>query len=391
MTSTITTFPYKNTPRAFKTRTNQTQRLRVSCNLAPEDQDRGDNTLINCCPPKLQKTIKPFVFPTENTVRMRWSAHKGTPEQMKKFKTAIQAMKDLPHDHPHSFASQAKIHCAYCNGAYTEVNSGFPDTRIEIHNSWLFFPFHRWYLYFFERILGKLINDPTFALPFWQWDETDGMQMPQMFVPENIDVNKNFLYDPFRDNKHLPPAIVDLDYADNDKPHNDQVQRNKCTMYRDLISNAGDPISFFGAIYEAGEEPIPDDKSIGSVETGCHNNVHRWVGDPNQPLHEDMGVFYSAARDPLFYAHHANIDRMWKLWKELRLPGHVDLTHPSWLNASYVFYDENEDLVMAMLMMLMLVVPYGQMARGYGQQVLVVFASLAVTYGLKPWVTTSRH
>ncbi|KAI7757355.1 hypothetical protein M8C21_014169, partial [Ambrosia artemisiifolia] len=248
VTSTITTFPYKNTPRAIKTRTNQTQGLRVSCNLAPNDQgdntlilpeslklvlpnldrrtfvglgplytvanlvakggpiitpditahcedvDRGDNTLINCCPPNLQKTIKPFVFPTENTVRMRWPAHKGTPEQMKKFETAIQAMKDLPHDHPHSFASQAKIHCAYCNGAYTEFDSGFPNIRIEIHNSWLFFPFHRWYLYFFERILGKLINDPTFALPFWQWDETDGMQMPAMFVPENIDGKKNFLF-----------------------------------------------------------------------------------------------------------------------------------------------------------------------------------------------------
>ncbi|MFS7947023.1 putative catechol oxidase [Helianthus anomalus] len=47
-----------------------------------------------------------------------------------------------------------------------QVDNGFPDIEIQIHNSWLFFPFHRWYLYFYERILGKLINDPTFALPF---------------------------------------------------------------------------------------------------------------------------------------------------------------------------------------------------------------------------------
>ena len=27
----------------------------------------------------------------------------------------------------------------------------------------------RFYLYFHERILGKLIGDDTFALPFWNW------------------------------------------------------------------------------------------------------------------------------------------------------------------------------------------------------------------------------
>ncbi|KAJ0507930.1 putative catechol oxidase [Helianthus annuus] len=58
-----------------------------------------------------------------------------------------------------------------------------------------------------------------------------------------------------------------------------------------------------------------------------------------------MGNFYSAGYDPVFYIHHANVDRMWKLWKDLRLPGHVDPKDDDWLNASYVFYDENEDLV----------------------------------------------
>ncbi|KAL8196875.1 hypothetical protein R6Q57_024372 [Mikania cordata] len=36
---------------------------------------------------------------------------------------------------------------------------------------------------------------------------------------------------------------------------------------------------------------------------------------------------------------------MRKLWKDLRLPGHDEPTEPDWLNASYVFYDENEELV----------------------------------------------
>ncbi|KAK9931666.1 hypothetical protein M0R45_018936 [Rubus argutus] len=28
-----------------------------------------------------------------------------------------------------------------------------------------------------------------------------------------------------------------------------------------------------------------------------------------------MGAFYSAGRDPLFYAHHSNVDRMWSIYK----------------------------------------------------------------------------
>ncbi|MED6134704.1 hypothetical protein PIB30_039539 [Stylosanthes scabra] len=55
-----------------------------------------------------------------------------------------------------------------------------------------------------------------------------------------------------------------------------------------------------------------------------------------------MGALYSAARDPIFYSHHANIDRMWTIWKSF---GRNDITDPDYQNASYVFYDENENLV----------------------------------------------
>ncbi|MFS7984033.1 putative catechol oxidase [Helianthus anomalus] len=34
-----------------------------------------------CCPPSLGGQITDFKFPTENTVRMRWPSHNGTPEQ----------------------------------------------------------------------------------------------------------------------------------------------------------------------------------------------------------------------------------------------------------------------------------------------------------------------
>ncbi|KAK1439697.1 hypothetical protein QVD17_05517 [Tagetes erecta] len=301
-----------------------------------------------CCPPSLGKTIKPFVFPTENTVRMRWPAHKGTQEQVEKYKRAIQAMRDLPDDHPHSFVSQAKIHCAYCNGGYTQVASGFPEIDIQIHNSWLFFPFHRWYLYFFERILGNLINDPTFALPFWKWDEPAGMPIPEMFIPKNTSGIPNPLYNVYRDATHVQKRLLDLDYdnVEKDISNQAQIECNLTTVYRDLIRNGADTLSFFGGKYSAGSSPVENgDKSVGSVEVGTHTAVHRWLGDSTRVNREDLGNFYSAGYDPLFYVHHSNIDRMWKLWKDFGFPGNVEPTDNDWLNASYVFYDENQDLV----------------------------------------------
>ncbi|XP_076934781.1 polyphenol oxidase I, chloroplastic-like [Bidens hawaiensis] len=300
-----------------------------------------------CCPPSTKKPIKSFAFPTEKTVRVRWPAHSGSKEQIEKYKKAIQAMRDLPEDHPHSYLQQAKIHCAYCNGGYTQVDNGFPDIDIQIHNSWLFFPYHRWYLYFYERILGKLINDTTFALPYWNWDNPAGMTIPEIFL-ENKTGPQNPLFDTYRDARHLPPKTVDLDFGggERDTTREIQIACNLSTIYRDLVRNGADTTSFFGGKYVAGDAPVANgDKSVGSVEAGCHIAMHRWVGDPTQANFEDMGNLYSSGYDPLFYAHHSNVDRMWTLWKKLGIKGHTEPTDPDWINASYVFYDVNEELV----------------------------------------------
>ncbi|KAK4385206.1 (+)-larreatricin hydroxylase, chloroplastic [Sesamum angolense] len=51
-----------------------------------------------------------------------------------------------------------------------------------------------------------------------------------------------------------------------------------------------------------------------------------------------MGTFYAAARDPIFYAHHANIDRLWIIWVD-KLGGKV-FSDPDWLDSSFMFYNE---------------------------------------------------
>jgi polyphenol oxidase len=245
-------------------------------------------------------------------------------------------MKALPSNDPRSFTQQANIHCAYCDGAYSQV--GFPNLDLQVHNSWLFFPFHRWYLYFYERILGSLINDPTFALPFWNYDAPDGMQFPSIYTDSTSP-----LYDKLRNANHQPPTLIDLNYDgdDDNDDGNDKISTNLTTMYRQVVSSGKTSRLFLGNSYRAGDEPDP---GPGSLENVPHNSVHIWSGDATQPNLENMGIFYSAARDPIFYSHHSNIDRLWSIWKTLG-GKRKDFNDKDWLESGFLFYDENKNLV----------------------------------------------
>ncbi|CAA3019238.1 polyphenol oxidase I, chloroplastic-like [Olea europaea subsp. europaea] len=296
----------------------------------------GEKLDINCCPPTTQRIID-YRLPPVRYMRTRPSAHRVTPEYIFKYNMAIDRMKRLPADDPRNFMQQANIHCAYCNGAYDQPGQGTLD--LQVHNSWLFFPFHRWYLYFYERILGKLIGDPTFALPFWNWDNPKGMTMPPMFVDP-----KSALYDEKRNQSNLPPAVIDLGMTGNTDTL--QVVTNNLTiMYTEMIRGNQTAEDFMGNPYREGTEPNP---GPGASERGSHTAAHVWVGDPRQPSSENLGNFYSAGRDPLFYCHHANVDRMWTLWQYFLPSNKVPdkkITDPDFLNAAFLFYDENKQLV----------------------------------------------
>ena len=287
------------------------------------------NGLQECCPPyNSNAPILDYNFPTFGDLRVRRAAHTIDDAYLAKYKLAVQRMRELPDDDPRSFTQQAKVHCAYCSNAYEQV--GFPNLNLQVHNGWLFFPFHRYYLYFHERILGSLIGDDSFALPFWNWDAPEGMSCPAIFADST-----SSLYNPLREDRYRPPNLINYDLPTQKTPPSQQViDQNLATMYRQMISGGTTTSLFMGQPYRAGSAPSP---GAGSIEVSPHTPVHRWLG-------KDMGVFATAGKDPAFYSHHANVDRMWYLWKTLN-PENVDFVDPDWLDTAFLFYDENKNLV----------------------------------------------
>ncbi|XP_027929473.1 polyphenol oxidase I, chloroplastic-like [Vigna unguiculata] len=337
LTATTSNHRHKNIDHSFSVS------KAISLNIThcfPAELPSNPITDNHCCPskPSFSNLIdfKDFASPNA-TLRVRKPFHMLDEQYIAKFEKGIALMKALPQDDPRSFIQQAKVHCAYCNGAY-HLEPPFQDTKFDIHVSWFFFPFHRWYMYFFERILGNLIGDPHFALPFWNWDSAEGMQMPSCFTDHN-----SSLYNQLRHQKHLPPHVVDLNYhlEDSYVPSQQQVSYNLATMYKQMVLASTTEL-FMGSPFRLGDNnPHP---GMGSVEVAPHNTLHSWIGGADTPHHEDMGTFYTAARDPIFYVHHANMDRMWAIWKTLG-EGRRDYSDEDWLDSEFYFYDENADFV----------------------------------------------
>ncbi|GLJ28768.1 hypothetical protein SUGI_0567260, partial [Cryptomeria japonica] len=307
----------------------------------------------DCRPIYKGETPRKFEFPTGLPMRTRVAAHKASDFYVGKYVQAVELMKKLPDEDPRNFTEQAKIHAAYCHSAYY---MGKTDKAFKVHGGWFFLPWHRWYLYFYERILAKLLGDDTFALPFWNWDFEGGMTIPLMYMDHSFKNDISPLYDENRNPEHAN-AFVDLGYGKIKKPisslsRENLIWKNYMIMFMQVVVLGASTRTFHG-------EKITETSSkctcgAGTLEYMPHNTVHNWTGTvptgkkdcdcPSKTCYgEDMGIFYSAARDPIFFAHHANVDRVWTLWKT-QLDG-KDYDDPDLLDTKFYFYDENAKFV----------------------------------------------
>jgi tyrosinase len=149
-----------------------------------------------------------------------------------------------------------------------------------------FLVWHRMYVYYFERIIRDVSGDNTFTLPYWNYSAPGAVHG---VIPPEFTMKTDPLY------KSL--------YVENRNPG----------------VNAGKPIdkSSPGALNldslkECFYEPSSGHQGFNmKLDFGLHGNVHVLVGDT-----KNMGSVPWAARDPIFWLHHCNIDRLWASWNK---------------------------------------------------------------------------
>jgi len=255
--------------------------------------------------------LPPYVRPSVATL---------SAQQIASLRRGIQAMMNLDTVYATSFRFQANIHGTYDSAASPREVSAWNQCE---HGSYFFFSWHRMYLYFFERILRAASGDPNLALPYWNWSDPNQRALPQPFwMPQT----GNSLYIPV---PGRPSGVDDGTSLLSDGT----VDFSTAFMATDFDSLTGSGLSFGGQI----ASPMQFNGPHGELESQPHDVVHGalsgLMGDPD-----------TAAEDPIFWLHHANIDRLWNRWIA-QGGGRQDATDSAWLNTTFTFFDENGSAV----------------------------------------------
>ncbi len=157
-----------------------------------------------------------------------------------------------------------------------------------VHHRPLFIPWHRAYLYFFGQALQDQVAGVT--VPWWDWSSEQAHQegVPQAFTDDHVNGQPNPLC---KFHIKLTTRLTTIDRDTRRFPGNPSKLPDSNKIEKLLsLSNFTD--------------------FANSLED-IHNSIHFWTGGRQG----DMASIPTAAYDPIFWAHHSMVDRLWYLWQ----------------------------------------------------------------------------
>lgn len=238
---------------------------------------------------------------------------------------AVRAMQALPIANPLSWRFQAAIHdYIRANDPHASAGDVLPSAATQSsfwgqcqHNSWFFLPWHRMYLHHFEQIIighiRRLGGPPDWALPYWDYSASAAdAQLPAAFRATTLaDGTPNALFVAQRD----PRANAGTSFAT-------AAQTATSAALAETLFTAAFPATSFGGGSTGFNHSGGPGR--GSLESIPHGSMHVSVAGSSGFMRD----FTQAPLDPIFWSHHCNIDRLWKVW--LRQPGRANPTDAAW-------------------------------------------------------------
>jgi hypothetical protein len=283
--------------------------------------------IISCLPSNEESIAEIFSPSPHDITLVRKNIETFTTKEYKDLRTAIEGMKkdsitfmsdDLTVKGKQVMSIwdfQSALH-----GQDFSVKKLNNDFRQCIHHKKPFLAWHRMYLYFFERILHKYMpkSSDTLGLPYWDYQTYS--KLPNSFSSKTANSKPNPLYDDTRDitiknGGHL------AGYDDIKKTFvNSRIYKEI-----EFAMQKNEYYSFQLAL----ESPH------GLIHTGVGGNLG------------NLTKRETAAKDPIFWLNHSNVDRLWEKW--LKQGGDrcnpTNKTDTKWWNDTYYFYDENNKRV----------------------------------------------
>ena len=216
-------------------------------------------------------------------VRFRRNVDRLTAGQLGNLRSAFEAVYALTDDR--GYAHHAGIH-----------GLPLPIGCDNAHGTPYFLPWHRAYLYFFERALRDRV--PRAMLTWWDWrtGPQRPAQVPQAFRSRTVGGRTNALHSARVSRLAL-----------------EQGRRAGLVVGSRTRREPGDAALLPRAAEVRQVLELRDFLDFSGALEGLHDRVHVWTGG-------HMGLIPFAAFDPIFWAHHTMVDRLWRLW-QLRHPG----------------------------------------------------------------------
>ena len=224
-------------------------------------------------------------------MKVRKNIEKMSSEEIAKLKRAYKSLQDEANN---GYELIAGIH-------------GLPDPISCPHHlaTHAFLPWHRKYLLEFEKLLQKY--EPDVMLPYWDWATAELPHTPDKLpVACQPDVQGGV------DRNSLSTAPMHW-VAPFIEEFGDQ-------MSQETIEWLGKGWSLRSPSDESIFERIRTGQTDAMRETQFENFSNA-VEQPHDDLHgyvgHHMGAVETSAFDPIFWIHHANIDRLWAIWQRV--------------------------------------------------------------------------
>jgi tyrosinase len=273
-----------------------------------------------------------------------------SPEKVEALRRGVRVMEERSlknPDDPTGWLVQANIH-----GLPTKKAVSEPLATCQ-HGSFYFLPWHRAYLYYFERILRDASGDPTLTLPYWNYSASNNRTLPDPFR------NPNKMCKTWQQDEDCNPLYVSnthrkagVNSPTNPTPLPDFVVSYATAFSYKNFDNSPETPPVDIASPSFGGQILSEPKHLamphGQLEHQPHDLVHNQIGsgiasNPDTCSGSWMGNPNCAGRDPIFWVHHANIDRLWTNWLALG-DGRANPTDENWRNTPFSFYNEKGQL-----------------------------------------------
>lgn len=273
---------------------------------------------------------------TFESARVRTEFRKMSNEHRKSFTDAIMCLKQVPSSADGTAYPGVK-------SRYDEYVATHINMTMSIHVTADFLAWHRNFIWEWEN---DLINTCgyTGSLPYWDWaKDAYAPHDSELFNGDEFSMGSDGVFVDGRDDTYLglmdvtfPPGTgggcvhsgpfsggVFSNLGPLDSPYGDNVENdydfNPRCLVRDLNVYFSSRYNTYANVTQLilGQTDIQYFQAemqgfVGDNKLGIHGAGHWLGGGPSQ-----MQDFHSSPNDPIFFLHHAMVDRIWAIWQAL--------------------------------------------------------------------------